>query len=336
MRRPAAVDLVGRTAELDLIDSMLDGQDRVGPGLLIRGHPGIGKTALLDAAAVRAGSAGARVLRVSGVEYESDIGFSALHQMLYPLRDRIEELAGHHRDTLHQVFDLAPEPSPHPLAASTAVLAILSMLAEERPLAVLADDLPWIDEASATALGFAARRIGHDPIVFLATARTGADGFCDRIGLPERVIEPLDDEAGVEAPGQPVARAGADRTTPAAGRGRRQPARAARVAGRADPPAALRPGPTTEIPARFREIEGDRRRRVRQTAGTDPEDAVARGARRQYKPDDARGGGAGQRRHRRSGCGAAGRCGPYRSRRRPRDVSPSADPPRDRHPDTGN
>ncbi|MFC5260789.1 AAA family ATPase [Kribbella qitaiheensis] len=191
MRRPAAADLVGRSAELELIDSTLDGHGRLGPGLLIRGHPGMGKTALLDAAAARAASAGARVLQVSGVAFESDISLSAIHQMLYPLRDHVDELAGHHRDTLHQIFDLAPEPSPHPLAASTAVLAMLSKLAEERPLVVLADDLPWIDQASATALGFAARRIGYDPIVFLAAARISADGFCDRVGLPERVLGPL-------------------------------------------------------------------------------------------------------------------------------------------------
>ncbi|TCO19737.1 regulatory LuxR family protein [Kribbella steppae] len=186
---PASAELVGRTAELELIDSMLDGQS--GTGLLLRGCPGVGKTALLDAAAARAGSAGARVLRVCGVEFESDIDFSALHQLLYPLRDHVDQLAGHHRDTLHRVFDLAPEPSLHPLAASTAVLAMLSKLAQEGPLLVLADDLPWIDKASAIALGFAARRLGYDPILFLATARTAADGFCDRVGLPERVIGPL-------------------------------------------------------------------------------------------------------------------------------------------------
>jgi DNA-binding CsgD family transcriptional regulator len=191
VRLPAVASLVGRTAELELIDSMLDGQHRIGPGLLLRGCRGVGKTALLDAAAARAASAGARVLRVSGVELESEISFSVLHQMLYPLRDRVDQLAGHHRDTLHQVFDLASEPSLHPLAASTAVLAMLSKLAEECPLLVLVDDLPWIDEASATALGFAARRFGHGPIVFLATARTGADGFSDWVGLPERVIGPL-------------------------------------------------------------------------------------------------------------------------------------------------
>jgi DNA-binding CsgD family transcriptional regulator len=151
----------------------------------------VGKTALLDAAAARAQAAGMRVLRASGAEFEAEIGFSALHQLLYPLRERANRLAAHHRDVLHQVFGLASGPSLDPLVISTAVLALLGEVAAERPLLVLIDDVPWIDRASATVLGFAARRIGNTPIVFLAAAGTGVDSFFDRVGLPEREIGPL-------------------------------------------------------------------------------------------------------------------------------------------------
>jgi DNA-binding CsgD family transcriptional regulator len=185
------VDLLGRSAELELIEALLAGRSSLGPGLLLRGPPGVGKTALLDVAAARAEAAGGRVLRASGAEFEAEIGFSALHQLLYPLRERADRLAARHRDVLHQVFGLASGPSLEPLVISTAVLALLGEVAAERPLLVIVDDVPWIDRASATALGFAARRIGDDPIVFLATARTGVDGFFDRVGLPEREIGPL-------------------------------------------------------------------------------------------------------------------------------------------------
>jgi DNA-binding CsgD family transcriptional regulator len=185
------VDLLGRTTELELIEALLAGRSPAGPGLLLRGDPGVGKTALLDAAAARAQAAGMRVLRASGAEFEAEIGFSALHQLLYPLRERADRLAVHHRDALRQVFALASGPSLDPLAVSTAVLALLGEVAAERPLLVLVDDVPWVDRDSATALGFAARRIGDDPIVFLASARTGVDSFFDRVGLPEREIGPL-------------------------------------------------------------------------------------------------------------------------------------------------
>ncbi|HTJ32721.1 MAG TPA: LuxR family transcriptional regulator [Dactylosporangium sp.] len=185
------VDLLGRADELELIDSWLAGRGPFGPGLLLRGDPGVGKSALLDVAAERAEAAGMRVLRASGVEFETDISFSALHQLIYPLSDRVDRLAGRHRDVLHQILGLAAGSSQDPLAISTAVHALLREAAAERPLLVLIDDVPWIDRTSATVLGFGVRRIGDDPIRFLAAARTDADGIFDQVGLPEREIGPL-------------------------------------------------------------------------------------------------------------------------------------------------
>ncbi|MDV9178299.1 ATP-binding protein, partial [Streptomyces sp. W16] len=188
--RPGA-DLVGRTAELELLDSLLAGRDGALRGLLLRGDPGVGKTALLDAAAARAVDLGTRVLRASGVEFEREMNFSALHQMLYPLRRHTGRLAGHHREVVDRIFGLAPGPPPDPLAASTAVLALLGEVAVEGPLLVIADDVPWLDHASATALGFVVRRMSDHPIAFLATLRTGVRGICGQLALPVREIGPL-------------------------------------------------------------------------------------------------------------------------------------------------
>ncbi|MEU7875211.1 AAA family ATPase [Dactylosporangium sp. NPDC049140] len=185
------VDLLDRTDELELIDSLLAGRSHVGPSLLLRGDPGVGKTALLDVAAARAEAAGMRVLRASGVEFETEISFSALHQLIYPLSDRVDRLAGHHREVLDQILGLAAGSPQDPLVISTAVRALLREAAAERPLLVLIDDVPWIDRASATVLGFGVRRIGDDPITLVAAARTGADSMFDQVGLPEREIRPL-------------------------------------------------------------------------------------------------------------------------------------------------
>jgi transposase len=190
-RSRPVVDLVGRTAELALIDSLLDGRGPTGPGLLLRGDPGVGKTALLDAAAVQAEAAGTRVLRAAGAEFEAEISFSALHQILYPLREYVDRLATGQRDVLHQVFGLAPGPALDPLVISAAVLALLGEVTAERPLLLAVDDVPWIDCGSATVLGFVARRLGSTPIVFLAAAPTGVDSFFDRVRLPEREVGPL-------------------------------------------------------------------------------------------------------------------------------------------------
>ena len=116
--------LVGRATELELIDALVVGRANAGPGLLLRGDPGVGKTALLDAAARRADAAGTRVLHTSGVEVEAELGFAALHQLLYPVREHAQRLAGHHHDALDRVFDLAPGPAVDP-SVIAAVLALL-------------------------------------------------------------------------------------------------------------------------------------------------------------------------------------------------------------------
>ncbi|MFD4606234.1 AAA family ATPase [Streptomyces sp. NPDC058464] len=191
-RSPSGEDrLRGRKAELELIDSLLAGPGRGSSGLLLHGEPGVGKTALLDAAATRATALGMRVLRAAGVQSEARIPYSALHQLLYPVRHDADRLGGHHRDALHQVFDLTRPPAPEPLV-STAVLALLELTTAERGLLMITDDVAWFDEASAAVVGFVVRRIADAPIVFLAASRTGTEDLFRRSGLPERKVESLD------------------------------------------------------------------------------------------------------------------------------------------------
>jgi predicted ATP-dependent serine protease len=59
----------GRRVHTD--QALLDGIDRAGAALLVRGKPGIGKSALLDHAAELASARGFRVLRAVGVHAES-------------------------------------------------------------------------------------------------------------------------------------------------------------------------------------------------------------------------------------------------------------------------
>jgi len=83
--------LRGRTPECAALDALLAqaqaGESRV---LVLRGEPGIGKTALLDYLAERA--ADCRVIRAAGVESEMDLTFAGLHQLCGPLLDRLDHL----------------------------------------------------------------------------------------------------------------------------------------------------------------------------------------------------------------------------------------------------
>src|SRR6266511_1549479 len=69
--------LRGRAAERAVIDGLLASARAGCSGVLvIRGEPGIGKTALLDYAACRAGVEGVRVLRGAGMESETELPFA--------------------------------------------------------------------------------------------------------------------------------------------------------------------------------------------------------------------------------------------------------------------
>ena len=192
---PLVSGLVGRDDELELIDSLLGGS---GSCLLLSGGPGVGKTALLDAAAVRGAAAGMRVLRASGVEREAEIAFSALHQLIYPLREDVERIAEQQRDALRRVLNLAHVGQVELTDSATAVLALFAQAAAERPLLVIVDDVAFFDWDSATVLGFVVRRVAHVPITFLAADRRGADGLLQQVRIPERVVEPLEAKAAGE------------------------------------------------------------------------------------------------------------------------------------------
>jgi predicted ATPase len=66
--------------------------------LVVRGEPGVGKTALLEHVAERA--TGCRVERITGVQSEMELAFAGLHQLCVPLLTRVGRLPGHQRDAL--------------------------------------------------------------------------------------------------------------------------------------------------------------------------------------------------------------------------------------------
>ena len=83
--------LYGRDVELLAIDSLLDGARSSKSGVLVlRGEPGVGKSALLEEAVNRA--SGMQVLEAEGIETESELAFAALHQLLRPLLERLKEI----------------------------------------------------------------------------------------------------------------------------------------------------------------------------------------------------------------------------------------------------
>src|SRR6202451_3076865 len=148
----------GRRVRAQLVGAVRAGGSRV---LVVRGEPGVGKSALLDYLAGRA--SGCRVARAAGVESEMELAFAGLHQLLAPALDRIDRLPGPQREALRTAFGLRAGPVPDRFLVGLAVLGLVSEVAAERPLLCVVDDQQWLDRASAQALGFAARRLGARP-----------------------------------------------------------------------------------------------------------------------------------------------------------------------------
>jgi hypothetical protein len=171
------------SALASLVAAVRAGQSQV---LVVRGEPGMGKTALLDELAGQA--AGCRVMRTAGVQSEIEFAFGGLHQLLAPVLDHLDKLPGPQREALQTVFGISAGPAPDRFLVALAVLSLLAEVAREQPLVCLVDDQQWLDQASAEALGFAARRLAADPVGLVFAARVPG---AELAGLPELSVEGL-------------------------------------------------------------------------------------------------------------------------------------------------
>ena len=165
--------LRGRHRESTVLDELLS-KARAGTSgaLVLRGEPGIGKTALLDYAASRAN--GFRVDRVCGVQSEMELPFAGLHLLFGPLIDRLERLPAPQREALEVALGVSDGHPPDRLLVGLAVLSTVADLAEDQPLAWLVDDAQWLDQSSLQALAFAARRLVAERVAVVFCVRVAA------------------------------------------------------------------------------------------------------------------------------------------------------------------
>jgi DNA-binding CsgD family transcriptional regulator/tetratricopeptide (TPR) repeat protein len=181
--------LLGRRRERRVLNRLLEGAQAARSGALVmRGEPGVGKSALLEYALDSAPDF--QVLRALGVESEMELPFAALHQLCGPVLDRLELLPGPQRDALATTFGLRAGAVPDRLLVGLAVLTLLAEVAGERPLLCVVDDAQWLDRASAQVLGFVARRLFAESVVMLFAAREPGN---ELQGLDELVVEGLGD-----------------------------------------------------------------------------------------------------------------------------------------------
>jgi DNA-binding CsgD family transcriptional regulator len=167
-------------------------RDRRSSALVVRGEPGVGKSALLAYAAAH--SNGMAVLRAGGIEAEVELPFAGLHQLLRPVLAHIASLPAPQSAALRAAFGMQAGEHDRFLV-SAGVLSLLADVAESQPLLVIVDDSHWLDRPSADALVFSARRLHAEGVVVLFGAREGDERRFAAGGLPELYLTGLPPEA---------------------------------------------------------------------------------------------------------------------------------------------
>jgi DNA-binding CsgD family transcriptional regulator len=182
----------GRSRERREVDHLLDGvRGGESAALVIRGEAGIGKTALLHYCGRQA--VGCRIARLTGVESELKLPFSALQQLSGPLLGGLAALPQPQQRALRVTFGLATGSAPDRFLVGLAVLGLLAEAAALQPLVCLIDDAQWLDDATAQVLGFVARRLLAESVVLLFAVREVTD---ERLfpALPALTLEGLTDD----------------------------------------------------------------------------------------------------------------------------------------------
>ncbi|MFI9508863.1 AAA family ATPase [Nocardia sp. NPDC052566] len=164
--------------------------------LALVAESGSGKTALLDRA-VELVDADWRILRCAGVEAESELLFAGLQSLFASAFGDcaalpVDALPEPQRDALRCAIGLASATQQaDPFLVGLATLSLLAELSAGGPVLCLIDDAQWLDQASAEALRFAARRLGVEGVVMLFAGRTEFTAA----GITELRPAPLDPAA---------------------------------------------------------------------------------------------------------------------------------------------
>ncbi len=182
IRSPAmdAHPIVGRDAELALLDAALEALDGGTPGCIcIEGEPGIGKTRLLRELRDRAEARGRLVLTGSAAEFERSVPFSvwadtldayvAARELELPDADDLAEIL----PSLRRAGASPSHVADDRYRAHRAMRGLLDVLARERPLVLALDDLHWSDPASIDLVAALLRRGPGAAVLLVLAFRPG-------------------------------------------------------------------------------------------------------------------------------------------------------------------
>jgi hypothetical protein len=117
-----------------------------------------------------------------------ELDYAALQRLCSPMLEFIQRLPDPQHDALGVAFGLKAGQPPNPFLVGLAVLGLVGEAAEQQPLLCVVDDAQWLDDASARALAFVARRLLAERIAIAFGTRDVGSGLT---GFAELHIAPL-------------------------------------------------------------------------------------------------------------------------------------------------
>lgn len=189
-------DLVGRADESRALRALLTrARNGLSESIVLRGDPGIGKTALLNS--VTEQLTGIDVIRCDGFEAELTMPYAALHRLGRPLLDHLSALPERQQQALAVAWG-ADGPAPDRYLVGLGILGLVAAAASERPLVCVIDDAQWLDSESRDVLAFVARRLQAESAVLLFASRDSSDADTQLAGIPVLQLEGLDVPSAVQ------------------------------------------------------------------------------------------------------------------------------------------
>jgi DNA-binding CsgD family transcriptional regulator len=165
-------EIIGRDAELSVVQAYLDRPVEGLRALVIEGEPGIGKSTLWLAGVAAARERSFRVLASRPAQAERSLPNVVLGDMFAGIEpELIAALPAPRRRALESALLLrdGPDIPVDPRALGVAIHTIMSALADGGPLVIAIDDDQWMDASSAGTLRFALRRpLGRSVLLLLA------------------------------------------------------------------------------------------------------------------------------------------------------------------------
>jgi DNA-binding CsgD family transcriptional regulator len=163
------IELLGRDEPRRTLAGLIsNARNGIGGSLVIRGDPGVGKTALL----LHALSAGRlEPVRLAGYEAETTLAFAGLQRFVTPLANRLEELPTRQRQAVQIATGAIDGPPPDRFLVGLGVLGLLAEAGQHTPLLCVVDDAHWLDPESLEVLTFVARRLQAESVALLFASR---------------------------------------------------------------------------------------------------------------------------------------------------------------------